>query len=366
MSSLNQEKKSHRKALRYVRWSVRIGFLLFFVLPIKYFSDAAIDLPVYSLIYGGLGQPLFMVPYSESVCSLLLQRWTYVGPGGWVVCPLGGTEVLMTAGNMPAQGLSLQWLLLSVIAALSIFVVLTLLLGAMFCSWVCPVGTMVDGFDKGVERFMPKINKQREERARQNKEKHSSICPTCFLGRLRNNKHATVGTGILATALVGSAIFRFPVWCSICPVGIMAKGMFHLKAWTHMTGLMMPIMLEFWLIPVFAVGLGLREKRYWCRKICPIGALVRLISSFNPFFKPTRDISKCKCPPAYRHCQDSCPQLVGPSDSGAAQCSKCLECYIECKNGAVGIKAYKTPEAITWLRAKLRRSPKPSEVDLKQ
>ena len=276
----------------------------------------------------------------------------------------------MTAGMMPASGLDFAWLLLSISVAILLFVLLTFLLGAMFCSWVCPVGTLVDGFDKGVERFMPKLNKQREERAKQNIEKRSFICPTCFLGGLRNNKHATVASGVLATALVGSAIFRFPVWCSVCPVGITARGMFHLKAWTHLTGVMMPIMIEFWIIPVVAVVAGLREKRYWCRKLCPIGALVKLIASFNPFFKPTRNLDKCKCPPTARHCKESCPQLVGPSDKGAAECTKCLECYIECKGDAVGIKRYETPEAISsikrFFKTKLKRPTKPRETDLKQ
>jgi ferredoxin-type protein NapH len=366
MAIHDQKKVSHRKTLRYVRWSVRIAFLLFFTLPIKYFADAAIDLPIYSLVYGGLRQPLVMVPYGESICSLLLLRWTYVGPGTWIVCPLGGLEVLMTAGNRPASGLDFDWLLLSISVAILLFVLLIFLLGAAFCSWVCPVGTAVDGFDKGVERFMPKLNKRREERAKQNQEKRSSICPTCFLGKFRSNKHATVASGVLVTALVGSAIFRFPIWCTVCPVGITARGMFHLKAWTRITGAMMPIMIEFWIIPVVAVLAGLWEKRFWCRKLCPIGALVRLISSFNPFFKPTKSLDKCKCPPTSRRCQKSCPQLIGPSEKGAAECTKCLECYIECKSGAVGVKRFETPEAIFWLKAKLKRQVKPQEAGLEQ
>jgi len=108
------------------------------------------------------------------------------------------------------------------------------------------------------------------------------------------------------------------------------------------------------------------EKRFWCRKLCPIGALVRLISSFNPFFKPIKNLDKCRCPPTARHCKESCPQLLGPSDKGAAECTKCLECYIECRSGAVGIKRFETPEAISWLKNKLKRQVKPQEVSLEQ
>ncbi|TRO52866.1 4Fe-4S binding protein, partial [Candidatus Bathyarchaeota archaeon] len=303
MKDLNREKGSRRKAIRYIRWGVKLAFLIILVGPIKFFTDAAIGLPVYSLTTGGFAQPLFTVPYGESICSFLLLRWTYVGPGAWIVCPLGGSEVLATAAMEPAAGLDITFLLISVITAISIFLLLTVFLGAVFCSWVCPVGTVVDGFDKAVERFMPKLNKRREERLKQNKKKEEqskqnrqnigSFCPACFFGsvfgKVKSNKHVTVAGGILVTAVVGSAIVRFPLWCSICPIGVLARGMFHLKAWTNVLGtrflnvkdalgarIDMPVMLEFVLIiPLIAVLLGLREKRYYCRKICPLGALVK-------------------------------------------------------------------------------------------
>jgi polyferredoxin len=67
---------------------------------------------------------------------------------------------------------------------LSIFV-----LGNVFCGWACPVGTIIDSFDKGVERFMPKLNTKREERFQRSIEKskasHSSaVCPMCPLRRV--------------------------------------------------------------------------------------------------------------------------------------------------------------------------------------
>jgi len=74
MNGLNQEKGSRRKAIRYIRWGVKLAFLIIFVGPIKFFTDAAIELPVYSLAAGGFSQPLFTVPYGESVCSFLFRR----------------------------------------------------------------------------------------------------------------------------------------------------------------------------------------------------------------------------------------------------------------------------------------------------
>jgi len=123
------------------------------------------SLPVYSLSLGGYNQPpLTHLSYGQSICSFLLFSWTSLGPGGWLICPVGGLEILLTAGQLPKGGLNVDWLTLSLFSAISIFLFSIILLGPIFCSWICPLGTAVDGFDKGVEKFMPKLNKKREER----------------------------------------------------------------------------------------------------------------------------------------------------------------------------------------------------------
>ena len=393
MTTVNQQKKgSRRKAVRYVRWGVRLAFLMILVGPITFFTDSCCHPPVYSLAYGGFGaQPLFTVPYGESICSFLLLRWTYVGPGAWIICPLGGSEVLATAAMEPIAGLDITFLLISVLSAMGIFLLIVFLLGAMFCSWVCPVGTVVDGFDKAVERFMPKLNKRREERRRQNKKKEDQakqnranaglFCPTCFFSGFFNNKvfsnkYVTVANGLLVSAVVGSAIARLPLFCAICPIGALARGMFHLKAWTNMLGtrflnvkdaagfsLDMPIMLELAvIIPLAAVLLSLKEKRYYCRKICPVGALIKLVSKFNPFLKPVKNPDKCVCPTGYEACQKACPQGLGPQEKASSECTKCMECYVQCKNKNVRIKWFETPEAIRSLKNRLKKSQKSRKV----
>jgi ferredoxin-type protein NapH len=255
----------------------------------------------------------------------------------------------------------------------------------MFCGWACPVRTMIDSFDKGVERFMPKLNGKREERLQRNKEKeevkHSFVCPTCPFTRLLANKHATAANGVLVSALVGSAALRFPVFCTICPIGIATKGMFHLKALTSVTGSMMPIIAELWAIPVVGILASLREKRYWCRKICPVGAILNIAGSFSPLIRPTVKPEKCvmrECPTTcedyhldycgacrridQKRCEKVCPQGINLFDKRSlARCTKCLECYIQCEHKAIDVKLFGVPDAVLSLKrfkAKLKRKPK--------
>jgi polyferredoxin len=150
--------------------------------------------------------------------------------------------------------------------------------------------------------------------------------------------------------------------------------MFHLKSVTRISRLsgvtdaMMPVLIELWIFPVVAVVLSLREKRYWCRKICPLGALVRFFAKFNPFFKPTvkkasqiakenpraskrnpfcSDCSKLDL----RNCERVCPQGLGPLKAqGSAECTKCLECYVQCENDMVQIKKFQTPDAVLSIK----------------
>ena len=381
MNGLSEKKRTRRKTLRYFRWSVKAAFLLIFILPITYFLVAP-PLPVYSLTYGGLNQPpLLKLPYGQSVCSVLLFSYDYIGPGAWLICPVGGLQILLTGRT--DFGVHL---ILPTIIALLVFLVPIFVFGNVFCSWVCPLGTIIDGFDKIVERFMPKLNMKREERPQRNKEKrkaeHSFVCPTCPFGKLLANKNATVANGVLVSALVGSAVLRFPVFCTICPIGILTKGMFHLKALTSVTGRMMPVIIELWAIPVIAILASLREKRYWCRKICPVGAFLNIAGSFNPFIKPTVKADKCimkGCPKTcedykldycgacrqidQKRCEKVCPQCINLLDKGSlAKCTKCLECYIQCEYDAIDIRLFGMPDTIVSLKrffkAKLKRQPK--------
>jgi hypothetical protein len=52
-----------------------------------------------------------------------------------------------------------------------------------------------------------------------------------------------------------------------------------------------------------------------------------------------------------RTCERVCPQGLGPLKAkGSAECTKCLECYIECKQSTIGIKWFSTPDAVLWLK----------------
>jgi polyferredoxin len=52
------------------------------------------------------------------------------------------------------------------------------------------------------------------------------------------------------------------------------------------TGKWMVWWLELFAIPVVATLLSLRERRYWCKQICLVGAVLRAVGYLYPFIKP--------------------------------------------------------------------------------
>jgi polyferredoxin len=157
--------------------------------------------------------------------------------------------------------------------------------------------------------------------------------------------------------------------------------MFHVKEWTSITGILRPIFIELGAIPLVAILVSLREKRYWCRKICPVGVPLNFAGSFSPFIKPTVKVDKCVMKGCRKDCEDYrldycvacrhwdqkrcekvCPQDVNLLDEGSlVKCTKCLECYIQCEYDAIEIKLAGTPDAVSTIRrfkAKIKRQTK--------
>jgi len=371
------KKSKRRKAIRYFRWSVKAAFLLIFMVPVAYLLGAP-SAPVYSYLSSGLDNSLLMLPLGQSPDSIWLVSFGVSVPGARVVCPLWALQTLLAGEVVIAD-------LMPLIVAMLLFLIPIFVLGNMFCGWVCPVGTIIDSFDRLVTKFLPKVDSKRVERSMRDKEMRAKrqsqsnniICPSCPLGRLAG-RYGVVANGVIVSSLVGSAVLRFPLFCTICPIGISTRGVSHLSSITNITGKFLPIIIELWAIPMVAVITSLRERRFWCKKICPVGALLNVAGAFNPFFKPVVRADKCRmkgCPEdcedyrldyclmcrqaEQKQCEEVCPVDINLTDQESlARCTKCFECYIACDRDAIEIKLSGMPDAIPALARFFKHRPK--------
>ena len=357
-----------KKRIRYFRWAIKAAFLLLFIVPVAYLARGQ-QLGVSSLFFvkptGEISgftsiESFFVVPITQSPCSTWLGYYGSVSPGLWLMDPFGGLQIL-------ASGQVGHLLLLETIIAILFFVGLTVLLGNVFCSWVCPVGTIIDGFDKCIEKYFPKIEAKRSKRAKQrrknkSKTKSSLGCPMCPLHKV----NGVLAYGIIGSALVGSAVFRFPVFCAVCPIGIVSRGLIHFKSMMSVTRMWMIWWLELLAVPVVATLLSLSERRFWCKRFCPVGAFLGMIGSLNPFIKPRVKDDRCimkGCPEDCKvshldicmlcrsmddyMCEKVCPFDIDLAGQGSlAKCTKCLECYIVCPYDAITINSSGKPAII--------------------
>lgn len=279
------------------------------------------------------------------------------------ICPLGNLEAMLASKTFLPRAL----------VGFAVFLVVAALLGRFFCGWLCPVPWVEKALSKlrapgrrfglGLKESpaaseTPRTSACTTTNASSNTASESgknaprscpsgascasSSCKDCALASRVKEKadQATEKTPywILGGALASSAVFGFPVFCLICPVGL-----------TFALTVALWRLFEFnetnWAILWFAgfLVLELLVLRRWCPRFCPLGALWTLASRLNRFFRPKAREDLCT---RMTHgvpctiCRDVCPEGIDPASVAndpmlLARCTKCGACAAACPTGAV-------------------------------
>ena len=283
------------------------------------------------------------------------------------ICPLGALETM--AG---AKGVMLHPLLL-----FALVVVLIVLVGKAFCAWMCTVPWLQKFFRPKKRAASAKDAAGREATAQsaaghdapascgdsavgstqaeaaEPEETHSacapSACAACAgasacakalapVGGARDGVRLDSRHAVLVGTLASAAVFGFPVFCLICPVGLTFAtiiGLWNLVQFNEPT----------WALIIFPIILiaEVTVLRKWCSKICPISALVSLLSNLNVTLRPRVKADAClrsrgvDC----HACVDACPEQLDPHSRRIPECSKCGKCVDACPAKAISIKLLK-------------------------
>lgn len=244
---------------------------------------------------------------------------------GWgdisLLCPLGALSTMLAAKIVAPRPL----------ISLGIAVVLVLLFGRAFCAYVCP--TPLVARIRGISK---KQAKQASDAPTQLTEDEKALLKGCGHGcvgckpsrKTLDSRHA-----VLAGALLSAAVFGFPVFCLVCPVGL-AFATIMLAVLLFGGG---DVTIAVAAAPVLLL-LEVVLFRKWCSHICPISALLSLISRGNKTFVPTVDQEKCiDC----GRCAQACGMCIDPHkpEQGApmAECTKCGACVDICPTKALSM-----------------------------
>ena len=266
-----------------------------------------------------------------------------------LLCPLGALLAMI------AERTAIPMAVISVVVVLLVCIVL----GKVFCAWVCPVHFMSRGKKKGKRGSgsVPAPSHGAADDFAGSPVSHAAQeggpaaqaaapapalrtpCSTCAspCGKSKGIKIDS-RHGILAAALGSTLIFGFPVFCLVCPIGL-----------TFATVLLVMRLFAFgdatWTVVAFPVIIALEILLLpkWCQRFCPLGALLSLFSGLNRTFRPQVDAEKCLREgrgKACNLCEQACPEGINLHDIAAGEttlndCSKCRACADVCPEHAI-------------------------------
>jgi len=240
------------------------------------------------------------------------------------ICPLGAIETVLAGRTFPLRTL----------ISLACAVIIIAILGRFFCAWICPAPIFRDWIN-GPPRKSDG-NSVASAQSTDDKAVHSEFNPE-QKKFFPDSRHF-----ILGGALLSSAIFGFPVFCLVCPVGLIIAtfiGVWRLFQYNEPS----------WMLLVFPVIFILEIVicRKWCRKICPLGALLSILSGLNPLFRPRVNRSLCRhvlktseCELCKSVCEENIDLHHSEKSRPMAECTKCRECADVCPAGAISFPLF--------------------------
>lgn len=234
------------------------------------------------------------------------------------VCPLGYLEAALASKNLLPQ----LWL------GVGLVVLSVVLLGRFFCAWVCPTALLRQLFGaRSTPSYLIK---------RQNSSHASGMSEVSVFDKSERSWSSYSNFALLGGALFSSFLFGFPVFCVICPIGLVYGSLF---AVSRLLFAKQPS-VELFILPLI-LGIELFATRSWCSSICPLGALLGLLARFNHTLRLRVDPDKCLVSQSIqcRACEKVCLYGYNISKEKANPivnaCAKCFECYENCPTKAI-------------------------------
>ncbi|MCX7635169.1 MAG: 4Fe-4S binding protein, partial [Syntrophales bacterium] len=257
---------------------------------------------------------------------------------------------------------------INVVVLVAAVVVATVLLGRVFCGWVCPMGTLHELVGNSTKGNTKRSQGRDEERGDQPLYRLKYlllvfIMVSAALGMQTAAFFDPISLLIRSLALAVYPAFAYGLtalvellyYPELSPLTAVADMLLRgLKAsilpfqqpFFHQA---LPIGLLFFLI----LSLNMVRKRFWCRFICPLGALLGLLGRYALLNRMVAEgCDGC------RRCEKYCQGGAGPASRGEwkkAECLVCLECLDPCPRAAARFKMGGKAGVVTGLDLGRRR-----------
>jgi polyferredoxin len=243
----------------------------------------------------------------------------------------------------------------------------TILIGRFFCGWVCPLGTL--------SHFFSSYKPERKGRKRTEANRYKpwmAVKYYLLFGLIAMSIFTSLQTGLLdpipflvrslAVSILPAMNFGlrsgldFLYSTNISLFQGFADVSYRLLGSSLLSFKPQYYHFGFLLGAIFVTVMVLNRAitRFWCRGVCPLGALMGLLSRFS-IFGMEKDHGKCDdCNRCLLHCQGACEPQANVKWR-QAECHLCFNCEVVCPQSALRFKFFPRTDAINPLPDLKRR-----------
>ena len=300
-----ENKNSHKIRIKYWPFRMIVQFISFFFL--------------YGLIFTII-PPYFKISRIPIAIPVLV---SIASPLSFVYGSFDLLQIMLSKPEAP------------LIAIASIMIVGSLF-GRLFCGWICPMGFIQDLLSKFKSKVI-QVSSRKHEFWKKLKLLilfftlfiSSSLALSLYLGFGEDYKKAL-------------GIFAYGPFFALSPdgtiFGVLPLTFTNIHALSSLMSLPSLFWIRLLILVLFLYG-SFRITRFWCRYLCPLGALMGIFSKFS-LLGIKRNLLNCThCP----ECEKQCPMQVKIlelpwSKLNDSECILCLECSDACERDAIRFK----------------------------
>ncbi len=308
----------------------------------------------------GLSVPTFGCYYAcgRTVTCALWQIQTYIYPfwnsgHGW------GVEYVLS--GVERLGI-----------VIGLVVVMSLILGRIFCGWVCPFGLYLD-FVSWIRKTVKVPHRNLSEKTNEKiRQLRYIIIAVILILCVVLGAQVITGTLIIPTTQPGGYDYTYfsAPFCQVCPmkplcvmlltaIGPMRPAQIFATTTGQFLQLGQYVTSLNLLVLAVVTAAAFVFRRSWCR-ICPLGGLIAVFSTFPPFkyislTRLQKTETKCtKCGACKRVCPAQVTKVYkekggNVSDSGCIMCLRCVEMCPEKSCLKVNVAGKTVFESRNWL-----------------
>ena len=211
-------------------------------------------------------------------------------------------------------------------------ILLTLLMGRIYCSVICPLGVLQDIFGW--------IGKKHRKN-RYSYSKPMNVLRYVMLGFLVVT--LVGGLGSVAALIAPYSAFGRIASNLLAPIYLWGNNL--LATWAESVNSYAFYSVDIWLkggvtlmVAIVTLAalfvLAYKNGRTYCNTICPVGTVLGFLSRFS-YLKPVIDTSKCNgCGLCAKNCKASCIDSKNHTID-YSRCVVCLDCIDKCRQGAI-------------------------------